>query len=169
MLFPPSQKSQFPSTAVSNLTGLFRRIRKRIMKTNPSRLTKILWPTRSSLKLVPCHVPSHSFPLTHPFCLDHNSASHRCKFTLVNGARERFDPSNNHTVLLKPSDLNQVGLISGDWVRVIIVRVGHTLTVSEAIICGVDTRTRRLVKVAAHQGVPPKRCVSLPVEDADSV
>lgn len=42
-------------------------------------------------------------------------ASHNYMLTLVNDAHN-VCPQNGYTILLKPSDLSKVGLISGDWV-----------------------------------------------------
>jgi len=59
---------------------------------------------------------SPAFQLTSLPRLDSVPASCKHVFTLVDGTRYRVNPQNNHTVLLKPSDLSKVGLISGDWV-----------------------------------------------------
>ena len=71
-------------------------------------IPKICWVLYSTF-----FIPIYTFVL-----LDPNPVSRQRKFTLVYNARGRFSPSNNYTVLLNPSDLNKVGLISGDWVIV---------------------------------------------------
>lgn len=48
--------------------------------------------------------------------LDSIPASHNNMFKLVDGAHDSVCLPNGYTVLLKPSDLSKVGLISGDWV-----------------------------------------------------
>ncbi|KAF9792299.1 AAA-domain-containing protein [Thelephora terrestris] len=73
--------------------------------------------------------------------IDHVPTSREYTFALTDGTSSGIRPPNDYTVLLKPSDLNKLGLISGDW----------------ATICAVNLRTRRLVKVAAHQDAPQKR------------
>ena len=60
--------------------------------------------------LIPC------VQLTSLSRLDSVPASRKYIFTLVDSTRCRVNPPNDHTVLLKPSDLNKIGLISGDWV-----------------------------------------------------
>jgi hypothetical protein len=66
-----------------------------------------------------CVQHSTSFLSTYTFaCLDPNPVPRECKFALVDSARIRLTLPNNYTALLKPSDLNTIGLISGDWVRV---------------------------------------------------
>ena len=59
---------------------------------------------------------SLAFQLTSSPRLDSVPASRKYTFTLIDSTRCGVNPPNDHTVLLKPSDLNKVGLISGDWV-----------------------------------------------------
>ncbi|KAF9646869.1 AAA-domain-containing protein [Thelephora ganbajun] len=73
--------------------------------------------------------------------IDSNTTSRKCILSLVDRTRNGVSPPNEYTVLLKPSDLSKVGLISGDW----------------AIICAADIKTRRVVKVVAWQGVLSER------------
>jgi len=60
--------------------------------------------------LIPC-IPTYGSPR-----LDSVPASRKYILRLIDSTRCRVDPPNDHTVLLKPSDLSKVGLINGDWV-----------------------------------------------------